>query len=509
MTTSTIVPSRRRLSVVPAVVALGASLLAFGCSSPTAEDDGSAVQEAAATGVRKNVVSTHARPGAEYMESRSFPALVEIGAATPVQKTIMARLAAYGRKELAVDTLLFAEEPARFATFLPEEQAAFDGLWALLEIGPAVDVDTPPSFPALASLVTTQRPETARYDETTRVPITALPAVLQAVARRVVKTPSADPATVSFDEVTKALANYAVYTSGEYFRFDALLRAIEAHGAKPSSFPHLAIAASPDGAVDIAVGPGALHVARTTTKACDTQFRGAGVSTKTTITATAPADVKLTWTPITKEGTLARANSSYGYGRDLAVVPMDATAAYPLKVGGGGRAAAIVEAFRAGARVAQTVVVLTGDEGVGGEGLAIAEGGAFVCTPFADAADVTTSLPDVVRVPPGRYTIPTPTYGDATLALYGLGVMRLDVGGKSFWKTEKPSPTSPSPQICWALTSLGPRNDVTGASGAGPGFGFEFGSSKVYFAEQSYGICSYGRPIGGTLVATLTAAGRL
>lgn len=489
---------------------LGAAF-AFGCASPAADDDaeGSEVQEAAATGTRKNVPSAHARPGARYMESRSFAALVQIGAVTPIQKAVVARLAAYGHGELGIDALLFAEDPSRFPTFLPEEQAAFDSLWALLEIAPAIDVDASPSFAPLATLVTKQTPETVRYDETSRVVITTLPAVLQDVARRVVKTPAADPATISFTEVTNALANYAVYTSGEYFRFDALLRALEARAAKPTSFPHLAISASPDGTADVAVGPGSLHLARTTTKACDSQYRGASVATQTSIVATAPADVKLTWTPITKEGTLARANSSYGYGQNLGVVPTDATAAHPLKVGNGGRAAAIVEAFRGVMRVGQALVVLTGDESVGGEGLAVAEAGVFTCTPFADAADVTTSLSDVVRIPPGRYTIPTPTYGDATLALYGLGVMRLDVGGKSFWKTEKPSPTSSSPRMCWELTSLGPRNDVTGASGAGPGFGFEFKSNKVHFAAESYGICSYNTATGGTLATTLTAASRL
>lgn len=490
-------------------LSLAAVLSASGCAEPPPEDDGSEVQEAAATGVRKNVPSANAKPGARYMESRSFAALAQIGAVTDVQKAVVARLSAYGRSEFGIDALLFGEEPARFATFVPEEKAAFASLWALLEIDPAIDVDAKPSFPALASLVAKQTPETQKYDEASRVPIVALPGVLQDVARRIVKVPGADPATVSFAEVTAALNDYAVYTSGEYFRFDALLRALEAHAAKPGSFPHLAVSSSPDGVADVAVGPGSLHLTRTTTRACDTQYRAAAVSTKTAITATAPADVTLTWTPITKEGALARSNSSYGYGQNLAVVPRDATAAYPLKVSNGGRAAAIVEAFRAGARIAQTIVVLTGDEAVSGEGLAIAEGGAFLCRPFEDLADVTTSLSDVVRVPPGRYAVPTPTYGNATLALYGLGVMRLDVGGKSFWKTEKPSPSSPSPRMCWELTSLGPRNDVTGASGAGPGFHFDFKTSKIYFANESYGICPYSGPITGTLVATLDPGTRL
>jgi hypothetical protein len=448
--------------------------------------------------------SPNADPTARYLSQRSAAALREVGALDPLLDTIVRRIAAYGAGPFGVEALRFAEDPVRYNTFLPQERAAFPQLWALLELDPGLDLEAESAIASLEELATEVEPEPERLDDQARVAIADLPEVLQEVAWRVFKAPGAPADTIAYAEVFTALAEYDRYVSAEYFRFGALLRAIEGELVTPAGFPHLAILGDLEQEVTLEVGGAQLHVSRSVLrKSCDSRYHPARVETQVTLSYDLPPDTFLTWTPLTGAGALfPRRQSSWGSDREINVLPASTD---KLRLLGHSRAAALVEAWQGGVRQAQAVVVLPGDERRYGEGRAIVEGGEFNCLPFEDALDETDSLSNVIRLAPGSYPVPAGSYGAAQLQIYGRGVMRLDVGAKIFWAVQEPTPTSSVQRYCWGLTSLGPTNRVTGASGAGPGFRFEYATNEIYFDEESYGIC-FG---DGQLVATLTAADRL
>ena len=454
-----------------------------------------------ADGVELGVMSPNARPGARYMAVRSVEALRRVGALPPLLDGIVRRIAAFEPRPFGVQALLFAEQASRYATFLPEERAAFPQLWQLLEIDDSIDLMAPGAFPGLDELVKIRRPEAAALNTSARVNIAQLPVVLQDTARRVIKQPGADPNSIAFSEVTRALDEYQSYTSNEYFRFGTLLRTIEGALTSPASFPHLEYLGDPAQTATVALDGAAVVMQRSVQESCDRQYQAAGVNTSVVVSFTIPNGTLITWTPLSSGAHLFPSGSSY---QEQFSLPSLASTTFRV-AGGQPHALAIVEAWQGGAQVAQQLAVIPSNETVGGEGLAIAQNGQFKCLPFADQAGATDSLPDVGRLPPGRYPVPAGTYGPAVLNLFGLGVMRLDLGGRSFWQIQKPTPSSSVSKMCWELTALGPRNMVTDASGPGPGFRHEYQSGKIYFHEQSYGICSgY-----GTLAATLTESDRL
>ncbi len=465
--------------------------------------------------VEVNPSSPNARPGARYMRKRPIAALEQVGALTPIMKTIWGRMRGYGQSEFSVAALLHVEEPNRYATFLPEEKAEFPQLWRLLEIDDAIDLTATGEFPALPTIVELRRPEAMTLDTSARVSIADLPSNLQTIARRVLKPTTVPPDTISFAEVLTALDAYQQYTSAEYFHFGPLLRATERAQLAPASFPHLDVKSAIETTTEIPLGTSTVAIARTSRKTCDRQYGGALVSGEVGVRFTIPLTqtAAITWTPLNATGRLfdrgqwSREQTVLSrFANDQQFVPMT----YPGP-DAAPRGLAIVEAWENGTRLAQQLVVLPASENVGGQGLAIREAGNanFTCLPFDDAYDDSISLYDVLRLPPGRYPVPSGTYGTSTLNVYGLGVMRLDVSPKQFWAVAKPSPSSAVYGQCWSLTELGPRNMVTGASGAGPGFRLQFQTSGVYFNESSYGVCASGTNSGGSLVTTLTEASRL
>jgi hypothetical protein len=480
--------------------------LVSGCGAPRSSDPAPMPTVGKADSpdgmVRTGVSSVNARAGARYVAKRPVDALQTVGALTPLLKSILQRIASLGRPEFGVDALLFAEDPARYATFLPDERNAFPLLWRLLEVDDSLDVDPPGSFPLLGNLVTSVQPDPGKLDPEARVAITSLPTTLQTLAYRVVKSPGVPGDTVAFAEVVSALDNYKDYTSAEYFLFGVLLRAIEAALITPSQFPHLEYSNDPTQSADISVGAAKVTVSRVVAQeACGTLYNGASITTAVTLQFSIPSDGKLTWTPLS-DSFLSTSN-----GGTTSVVSPGASS-YGI-TGKDGRALALIELWQGGSRVAQQIAALPTSEVVGGESLAIVKNGAFQCLPFdaqfRDPSHYSGDLAEVVRLPPGRYQFPAGTYGNAVLNLYGMGVMRLDVESKSFWESQGPTPGTAVYEHCWELTALGPINMVTGASGAGPGFRFQFASGKIYFAEASYGVCFN----GGALAATLTPSGRL
>jgi hypothetical protein len=491
------------------VTALLAPMLLACASDPNDDRPDTVVDDGKADGVELDVSSPNARPGARFLKKRSVAQLHALGALTPVLAAIVQRMAGYGQTDLSVVGLLFVEDPNRYATFLPEEKAAFPDLWKLLEIDDAIDLNAASDFPSLPSLVEVRRPEPGTLDTAARVSITALPPALQTVARRVIKPATVPPETISYAETVTALVAFQQYTSAEYFHFGPLLRATERALVTPATFPHLDVVAPIEMTAQASVGPVAVAFERKSSKRCQAQFATTTVTGDISYRLTIPTGTSVTWTPLDAAGVLSTEvlTAANATNRTFESPPYYGTGPAP-------RGRAIVEAWQGGARIAQQLVVVPMSEKLFGDGLAVRDAGnsGFACLPFDDAydADDSDSLSNVMRLPPGRYPVPAGSYGIATLNVYGLGVMRLDVSQKPFWTVQKPSPTSSITNTCWTLTELGPRNMVTGAAGAGPGFRLNFQTSGVFFAEVSYGVCAGGANSGGgSLVTTLTEAGRL
>jgi len=452
---------------------------------------------------RSGVASANASASAVYMEKRSEDALRKAGAFSAIHEQVLTRLHAYGQASFGVDALLFGEAPTRWATFLPAEQAAFPDLWKLLEISAPAALTSPGAFPLLADLVKkSDGMAPLHLDLDARTAIASLATTLQPAATHIVKTPGAPAGTISYAEVIAAMASSTSYPSSEYFYFGTILRAIESLAVTPATFPHFELLGDPAQSQTINLAGAVVTVARTFSSSCGSNSYSPDttLSTAVALQATLPANVKLTWTPLTADAAL---NTGGSYPTTVEV--LTSSAGNLSTAGNKPWGVAIVEAWQSGKRLAQEIVRTPGHEARSAKRYGIAKNGKLTCLPTDSEMTTSSSFSNVLRLPPGRYSVPAGSYGSATLDIFGLGLADLQVGGQSFWSTVDPDAYYTVSDQCWDLTSLGPQNMVTCGSGAGPGFRLDLDTGKVHFGETSYGVCSS----GGTLVATLKDTDRL
>jgi hypothetical protein len=457
---------------------------------------------------RTGISSPNASATAVYVSTRLETALRSAGAFSATEESVLTRVHGYaGAPAFGVDMLLFAEAASRWPTFTAQEQATFPHLWQLLQVATPSEATQPGAFPSLASLIA-QHDQMAplRLDVNARTQISLLPSVLQPVADHVLKTAGAPAGTISFAEVRTALASYANYPSSEYFRFGALLRAIEALAVTPATFPNLEILGPIDQTQTINVGSAAISIARKRTKAScvPNTFDDYGtIQSGVTLSLTVPSGTTLVWVPLTANVGLSSTSVSnqYVFTSGASALTSSGAAGNPWEV-------AIAEAWQAGQRTAQVVVRVPNGETVSKLRYAIVQNGQFLCRPTDQEASATHDLASFMTLPPGRYVVPAGSYGSATLDLFGLNLYKLTVLTQSFW--DAPDQYYVSYWMCWDLTSLGPTNDATCGGGAGPGFRLVDATGDVYFDEQSYGICPSGGTSGGggTKIITLTEASR-